>query len=126
MPYFGSELQAGRLQRQGVFEWFGRKAREAGAWFLNMIVPKAVSDMAEQVDQVEERAAVIREWDKLYCDAIRAFRRGQGNVQLQTFTDDGSIQPDALVLVVSGKAPAAEMFYVISALLDAWDNDDKK
>lgn len=122
MPDFGSKLQTGRFERQSITGWLRKAGAKVYSRILKMINPTAVSIMEQ--DQVSERAAVIREWDKLYCDAIRAFRRGQGNVQLQTFTDDGSIQPDALVLVVTGKVPAAEMFYVISALMDAWDRDE--
>lgn len=97
-----------------------------GPLYLNMFGTKAVSIfMGEQVDQVAERAEIIRDFDKLYCDAIRAFRRGQGGVQLQVLTNQGSPQPDKLCLIVTGQAAAAEMFYIINALMDAWDKDDE-
>lgn len=69
-----------------------------------------------------EQAEAIQAWDKLYRDAITRYRAGSGNVQLLISGEPGEVA-DKLVLIANGKNSAAELYRILTLLMDIWDKE---
>jgi hypothetical protein len=78
---------------------------------------------------------VVSDLERLFQDAVRAYRRGDGNAGLHTSGNtpnnigaDGvpftiSYEPDRLVFIVEGKKASKEAYEALTDLMRLWDGE---